>query len=77
MESKRARQRLVRLMFVFGFATCVHAVRVVDKESHTGASSSVVSDDLYMEIDWRDMVCLRACLCFSICSCVLIGESVA
>ena len=59
------RQRLVRLLFVFGFATCLHAVRVVDKENHNGASSSVVSDDLYMEIDWHDMVCLRVCFCCS------------
>ena len=58
-------QRLVRLLFVFGFATCLHAVRVVDKENHNGASSSVVSDDLYMEIDWHNMACLRVCFCWA------------
>ena len=39
------RQWLVRLLFVFGFATCLHAVRVVDKEYHNGASSSIVSSN--------------------------------
>ena len=38
-------QRLVRLLFVFGFATCLHAVRVVEKEYHNGASPSIVSNN--------------------------------
>ena len=39
------RQKLVRLLFVFGFATYLHAVRVVKKEYHNGASSSIVSNN--------------------------------
>ena len=35
----------VKLLFVFGLATCLHAVRVVEKEYHNGASSSIVSNN--------------------------------
>ena len=38
-------QWLVKLLFVFGLATCLHAVRVVEKEYHKGASSSIVSNN--------------------------------
>ena len=37
------RQWLVRRLFVFRFATCLHAVRVVDKDYNNGASSGIVS----------------------------------
>ena len=60
------RQRLARLLFVFGFATCLRAVRVVYKEYHNGASSSIVSNNLYMDIDWHDMACLWVCSCSSV-----------
>ena len=56
-------KRLVRLLFVFGVATCLHAVRVVDNEYHNGASSSSASNNFYMEIDWHNMACLRVCFC--------------
>ena len=41
---------------------------LADKAYHDGACASIASINVYMEIAWRDMACLRVCSCCSFAS---------